>query len=45
MPCPICITSSLINALGLTGALVGIKKVRQTQSTKNKKNKPIPKKK
>lgn len=44
MPCPICITSSVINALGLTGAVVGIKKMRQKQSTKNKKGEPKPKK-
>ena len=34
MPCPICITSSLINALGLTGVLVGAGKVKQRQSRK-----------
>jgi hypothetical protein len=45
MPCPICITSSVINALGLTGAMVGIKKMQQKQSIKNKKGKTSPKKK
>lgn len=34
MPCPICITSSLINALGLTGVLVGAGKMKQRQSRK-----------
>lgn len=35
MPCPICITTSLVNALGLTGAMVGLKKMRHKQQNKN----------
>ena len=35
MPCPICITTSLINALGVTGAMVGIKKLKSKKNDRN----------
>lgn len=44
MPCPICITTSLVNALGLTGAMVGLKKMRHKQQNKNVNKKNVNKK-
>ena len=39
MPCPICLTTSIINALGLTSAVVGIKKLKDHKKPKEKKSK------
>lgn len=40
MPCPICITTSLLNALGVTGAMVGIKKLKRDKNDRNGRTEP-----
>lgn len=36
MPCPICMTGSFLNLIGLTGAVVASKKIRDKKVDKSK---------